>query len=170
MTTKTFYRHHYVTEDHEYERGEDVVVNHRYVIAASDSNGQEKGELELFSEVPVGLFESLFNHCGTISLSIRVVEEFEGRGVARGLLGELVNNCIFGNFEHAAGLYDRDQLWFYVGADSSDGFWDHVGMRDGHHGNYDDDRHVSGRHRVKNSQGFGMEKSIRFCDLLKFVT
>lgn len=136
---------------------------HELRISAVTDEGLNVGSFTLSASVP-SYADDMFNHFVTIDLGIRVKKSHKNKNLSRLMLLEAVKIIMF----HRSALFEPEYLYLYIDADASVGYWDHVGMKSDHHGNYDDVKHKSlSRHRC--TQGFGMEKSISLRTLMKFL-
>ena len=98
--------------------------------------------------------DGVFDSGNTCSLSIHIDDMYQGKGYSRLLIKNII--------EHISKTYTvrPDQLLF-IDADASNGFWDHIGMKENRYG-YD----YVGKLNV---EGKGYEKVITWFQLYKFA-
>ena len=119
----------------------------KYSSKILDINNNTIGEFEI---------KGKFNSGKTISMEIRVDEQYQGLGLSRILIRSLCNYIKF-NCEDIR----MDQLLF-IDMDASDGFWEYIGMKQNRYG-------IDYQGHREELEGVGYEMYITFRDLYKWA-
>jgi hypothetical protein len=98
--------------------------------------------------------DNCFDNGLTCSLTISIDDDYQSKGYSRMLLKELVTKM-------KTNYPIRSDQMFFIDADASNGFWDHIGMKYNRYG-YD-------YHGKRNLEGKGYEKVIILTELEKWI-
>ena len=83
----------------------------------------EYGSFDNVGSESIASFE-IYNYMGIPSMSISIEEEYQGRGITRIMMREMMRQ-----------LNWQDDTLLYIDTDASCGFWRHIGMKENTNGN-----------------------------------
>jgi len=106
----------------------------------------------MLDEKVIGKLE-IYKIDDTYSLSIYIKEEYQSKGFSKLMWKEMIKKLDKEN--------TRSDQMFFIDADASDGYWDHIGMKLNRYG-YDYSGH-------RNLEGRGYHKVITLQELKKYI-